>query len=320
MVTFALAGSLASGDVAAPGLGDLNWAAAEALTELAEAARARGERLPPHFPPAADADLSDHVEFVLGRIGGLVRAQRNLRDFRLLPADPASGERKPYAPLLSQIVARVCREDLAEEESEDILHSASMLGGLLNAGLGRLGMGALKAKPQPSDHGLLFVFVIGGITLAEATEVREAFHRGRQSGSAMSDLFVGGTELLTPDGLFEALFAPGPPRRSGAEDRGAPPAAAQAARPTPGGNEEAEEAEAEAEEEEEEEAAEGADGWGDNDDGWGDDDGWGSAAPKEKASASGPRTTPTAAPPPKPAEGGDGWEGENDGWGSDSSW
>ena len=84
VVTFALAGSLASGDVAAPGLGDLNWAAAEALTELAEAARARGERLPPHFPAAADADLSDHVEFVLGRIGGLVRAQRNLRDFRLL--------------------------------------------------------------------------------------------------------------------------------------------------------------------------------------------------------------------------------------------
>ena len=55
----------------------------------AEPRRPAGPASSRQNPAAADADLSDHVEFVLGRIGGLVRAQRNLRDFQLLPADPA---------------------------------------------------------------------------------------------------------------------------------------------------------------------------------------------------------------------------------------
>jgi len=80
------------------------------------------------------------------------------------------------------------------------------VGGLLKSGL--KGLGFEQRGVSGSDTVVLFV--VGGITLAEAAEVREAFadlHGGTASGV---ELIIGGTRLLQPDSLARALLSAAP--------------------------------------------------------------------------------------------------------------
>jgi hypothetical protein len=61
------------------------------------------------------------------------------------------------------------------------------------------------AKPKPSDHGTVIVFVIGGVTPGEVKEVAAAAAEvvaaakegsGGRGGGKVEDIIVGGTGLL----------------------------------------------------------------------------------------------------------------------------
>jgi len=78
---------------------------------------------------------------------------------------------------------------------------------LLKSGLKGLGFEARGVGGSDT----VVLFVIGGITAAEAAEAREAFaelHGGVASGV---ELIIGGTRLLHPDSLAQALLSPPAP-------------------------------------------------------------------------------------------------------------
>lgn len=81
----------------------------------------------------------------------------------------------------------------------DFKHCAGSIGGLLRSGLGRFG---LHAQPVPAEHGVVVVFVVGGVTVQDIADLRVAFQ---------GQLVVGGTALVRSTDVVSAL-APAPLR------------------------------------------------------------------------------------------------------------
>ena len=70
--------------------------------------------------------------------------------------------------------------------------------GLLQSGLGRFGLLAQK-QPQPADYGTVLIFVIGGISLAELREARQAIDGSSSNGSSRTArIIMGGTNATGP--------------------------------------------------------------------------------------------------------------------------
>lgn len=53
----------------------------------------------------------------------------------------------------------------------ELQHVTDSLGGLLMSGLGRFGL-RFEAPPQPHEHALVIIFVVGGITMREIRDVQ----------------------------------------------------------------------------------------------------------------------------------------------------
>lgn len=75
------------------------------------------------------------------------------------------------------------------------------VGGLL----GRLGLGLVPGGPKLSEYPVVVVLVVGGLGVGEAREGLEWIRRVREGGRGQSVL-VGGTELLTVEGLLQYLL------------------------------------------------------------------------------------------------------------------
>lgn len=80
----------------------------------------------------------------------------------------------------------------------------SALKGLLNMGLGRLGLPA-STRPRLANYDVVLVFVVGGISLSEVRQVKQRLedHLMRPR----PHIIVGGTSLLTPDAATAQFFA-----------------------------------------------------------------------------------------------------------------
>ena len=126
-------------------------------------------------------------------------AQRGLR--HLLPR--AGGvDGSSYSPLLRQALSLALSGQ--DQAAHDVVPVSSTVGGLLKSGLKGLGFEARGVGGSDT----VVLFVLGGITAAEAAEAREAFaelHGGVTSGV---ELIIGGTRLLHPDSLAQALLSP----------------------------------------------------------------------------------------------------------------
>lgn len=71
-----------------------------------------------------------------------------------------------------------------------------MCRGLLTTGLGRIGLGAKKAPPQPHDYRTVFIFVVGGVSMADLRSMGEMLQAGGQAGGVR--FVLGGTGLVGP--------------------------------------------------------------------------------------------------------------------------
>lgn len=156
-------------------------------------------------------EANDRVASFLRRVGELAhgRGEAAKRSAGALLGDGDGA----HEPLVRELVARIGAGADDEGVGADLHHAPSSLGGLLRGGvgaaMGRLGFkSAVVAKPKPSDHPRVVVFVVGGVTPAEvrevasiAEDVRAAFESGasRQSGVKVEDVCVGGTGLLAGD-------------------------------------------------------------------------------------------------------------------------
>lgn len=86
----------------------------------------------------------------------------------------------------------------------DLKHAAHSIGGLLRSGLGRFG---LHKQPVPGDHGVVFVFFIGGVCMQEVADVRtavEAAVAAEDKGVTLR-VVVGGTVLLNTHHVLDCV-------------------------------------------------------------------------------------------------------------------
>ena len=178
------------------------------------------------FPPAeseeflwggADSELSRAVaavEALRPEIGAgtlrdisttLSSARASQRGLRYLLPRAGGVDGSSYSPLLRQALSLALSGQ--EQATHDVVPVSSTVGGLLKSGLKGLGFEARGVGGSDT----VVLFVIGGITAAEAAEAREAFaelHGGVASGV---ELIIGGTRLLHPDSLAQALLSPPAP-------------------------------------------------------------------------------------------------------------
>ena len=88
----------------------------------------------------------------------------------------------------------------------DGVHACS---GLLQSGLGRLGIG--QSMPLPGQHSTIIFFMLGGISMAEVRAVRQEVLKHASNSvplkaKRLPSVYVGGTHLLTAQTFMHALM------------------------------------------------------------------------------------------------------------------
>ncbi|XP_006734447.1 sec1 family domain-containing protein 2 isoform X1 [Leptonychotes weddellii] len=103
-----------------------------------------------------------------------------------------------YRPLLKQVVEEIFNPE--RPDPVDIEHMSSGLTDLLKTGFS---MFMKVSRPHPSDHPLLILFVVGGVTVSEAKMIKDLVP-SLQPGT---QVIVLSTRLLKPLNIPELLFA-----------------------------------------------------------------------------------------------------------------
>ncbi|XP_021566223.1 sec1 family domain-containing protein 2-like [Carlito syrichta] len=121
-----------------------------------------------------------------------------LRQFKSVYIPGSQAHQASYKPLLRQIV-----EDIFSPERPDpgdIEHMSAGLTDLLKTGFS---MFLKVSRPHPSDHPVLILFVVGGVTVSEARMVKDLV-AALKPGTQVTVL---STRLLRPLDVPELLFA-----------------------------------------------------------------------------------------------------------------
>nr|AAI49467.1 SCFD2 protein [Bos taurus] len=103
-----------------------------------------------------------------------------------------------YKPLLKQVVEEIFNPE--RPDPVDIEHMSSGLTDLLKTGFS---MFMKVSRPHPSDHPLLILFVVGGVTVSEAKMIKDLV----LSLKPGTQVIVLSTRLLKPLNIPELLFA-----------------------------------------------------------------------------------------------------------------
>ncbi|EFB28237.1 hypothetical protein PANDA_008078, partial [Ailuropoda melanoleuca] len=103
-----------------------------------------------------------------------------------------------YKPLLKQVVEEIFNPE--RSDPVDIEHMSSGLTDLLKTGFS---MFMKVSRPHPSDHPLLILFVVGGVTVSEAKMIKDLV----PSLKPGTQVIVLSTRLLKPLNIPELLFA-----------------------------------------------------------------------------------------------------------------
>ncbi|KAG8504958.1 Sec1 family domain-containing protein 2, partial [Galemys pyrenaicus] len=103
-----------------------------------------------------------------------------------------------YKPLLKQVVEEIFNPE--RPDPVDIEHMSSGLTDLLKTGFS---MFMKVSRPHPSDHPLLILFVVGGITVSEAKMIKDLV----LSLKPGTQVIILSTRLLKPLHIPELLFA-----------------------------------------------------------------------------------------------------------------
>ncbi|EGV93681.1 Sec1 family domain-containing protein 2 [Cricetulus griseus] len=127
------------------------------------------------------------------KVAQCVRKEDSGRTFQQESRKEAS-----YKPLLKQVVEEIFNPE--KPDPTDIEHTSSGLTDLLKTGFS---MFMKVSRPHPSDHPLLILFVVGGITVSEAKMVKDLV----ASLKTGTQVMVLSTRLLKPLNIPELLFA-----------------------------------------------------------------------------------------------------------------
>ncbi|KAM4628532.1 sec1 family domain-containing protein 2 [Polymixia lowei] len=137
------------------------------------------------------------LEEVFETLRGLSHTRDHLKQLRSVYATGDGVHQATYRPFLHQVLEEVFHPDRLE--CPDIEHMSGGLTDLLKTGFS---MFMKVTRPHPSDHPLLFLFLIGGITPSELRLIKEIVS-ARKPGT---QVLVLSTRLLRPTDIPELLF------------------------------------------------------------------------------------------------------------------
>ncbi|CAB3986675.1 Sec1 family domain-containing 2 [Paramuricea clavata] len=133
------------------------------------------------------------------RLSGLKHLRDDFTSFRELFRNTSSLHNlRSYEPILKQIVEKVF--DPKKAEINDIEFKSARLKDFIKSGFS-LFMNV--SKPHPSDHPVLFLFVVGGVTCAEIQQINEYI----SSQNIKTQVIMGSTNILNSQDILSRIFS-----------------------------------------------------------------------------------------------------------------
>ncbi|XP_017395840.1 sec1 family domain-containing protein 2 isoform X1 [Cebus imitator] len=163
--------------------------------------------LSPLLQKITDCDSSINLTFHQSKIAtdelftslrDIAGARSLMKQFKSVYVPGNHTHQASYKPLLKQVVEEIFHPE--RPDSADIEHMSSGLTDLLKTGFS---MFMKVSRPHPSDHPLLILFVVGGVTVSEAKMVKDLV----ASLKPGTQVIVLSTRLLKPLNIPELLFA-----------------------------------------------------------------------------------------------------------------
>uniref|UniRef100_A0AAY5F183 Sec1 family domain containing 2 n=1 Tax=Electrophorus electricus TaxID=8005 RepID=A0AAY5F183_ELEEL len=140
------------------------------------------------------------LERVFETLRTLGHSRSQLRQFRSVYNAGDTTHQATYRPFLKQVLEEIFRP--GRPECPDIEHTSGGLTDLLKTGIS---MFMKVSRPHPSDHPLLFLFLVGGVTPSELRLIREVV----SAHKAGTQVLVISTRLLRPADIPHLLFGTG---------------------------------------------------------------------------------------------------------------
>lgn len=137
------------------------------------------------------------VEGVFETLRGLSFTRDHLKQLQSVYTASDGVHQATYQPLLRKVLEQILHPD--RPECPDIEH---MSGGLTDRLKTGFSMFMKVSRPHPSDHPLLLLFLVGGVTASELRLIREVV----SAHKAGTQVLVLSTRLLTPSDVPELLF------------------------------------------------------------------------------------------------------------------
>lgn len=138
------------------------------------------------------------VDTIFASLRDLTKIRIHMKHFRSIYSPGDSAHQASYNSLLKQIVDDIFHVD--RHDPLDIEHMSAGLTDLLKTGIG---MFMKVSRPHPSDHPLLIIFTIGGITASEVRIIKEVVSAHKTG----VQVIILTTKLLKAIDIPELLFA-----------------------------------------------------------------------------------------------------------------
>ncbi|XP_031430238.1 sec1 family domain-containing protein 2 [Clupea harengus] len=138
------------------------------------------------------------LEGVFETLRVLGHAREHLKQLHSVYTPSDGVHQATYRPFLKQVLEEIFHPD--RPECPDIEHTSAGLTDLLKTGFS---MFMKVSRPHPSDHPLLFLFLVGGVTPSELRLIRDTVSAHRPGAQVL----VLSTRLLRPADIPQLLFA-----------------------------------------------------------------------------------------------------------------
>ncbi|XP_057208134.1 sec1 family domain-containing protein 2 [Triplophysa rosa] len=137
------------------------------------------------------------LENVFEMLRGISHARDHLKQFSSVYTPSDGVHQATYRPFLKQVLEEIFHPD--KRECADIEHMSGGLTDLLKTGFS---MFMKVNRPHPSDHPLLFLLLVGGVTPSELRLIREVVSNHKTN----TQVLVMATRLLKPSDVPHLLF------------------------------------------------------------------------------------------------------------------
>ncbi|XP_048381951.1 sec1 family domain-containing protein 2 [Stegostoma tigrinum] len=138
------------------------------------------------------------VERAFETLRGIARARAHMKQFKAVYSPGDDIHQATYKPLVKQVI-----EEIFHPDRPDVVDIEYMSGGLTELLKTGFSMFMKVSRPHPSDHPLLILFLVGGVTASEVRMIKESVSMHKPS----CQVIVLATRLLNPLDVTQLVFA-----------------------------------------------------------------------------------------------------------------